>query len=529
WGMDGGDQEIPTIGGVSVDDAGHVYVVDETSNMNVQKLSTDGEFVTKWGGPGSGDGQFDYPHGIASSASEVYVADYTNRIQRFSASGALISTIGEVWSNEVVGVPVAIALHNALIYVIDQDSKKIKVLTYGATGITGRVVNHWSVDNEAQGMCLLSYPASLKTHPDLLGALIRNEIVATGYAETDDRGEFAILLPPNTEHVLHTWDCDGGEWAFDWYDGHGDLANADTIRVADEGATPIDTIELVEGSEIGGWVTNESGEFIQGVEIWVTDPSGYFLHWYGETDSDGFYADVGLRPDTPHKVEFWDPGETYRWEWFDDKPSIAMADDVRIPNPHDPVRLDAELGPWYDGWFLDDDDSVFEADIEWMAAEGITRGCNPRDGNTKFCPDSYVTRGQMAAFLVRALSLTERLDDPFIDDDDSIFEADIEKLAAAGITRGCNPQEGNTKFCPDNRVTRGQMAAFLVRAMGYTDDGGGDLFTDDDGSIFEHNIDCLGTAGVTRGCNPGDGNTKFCPDRYVTRGQMAAFLHRALG
>jgi hypothetical protein len=71
------------------------------------------------------------------------------------------------------------------------------------------------------------------------------------------------------------------------------------------------------------------------------------------------------------------------------------------------------------------------------------------------------------------------------------------------------------------------MAAFLVRALGYTDDGGGDLFVDDDDSSFEGDIDRLGTAGVTRGCNP-PANTRFCPDDFVTRGQMAAFLFRVL-
>ena len=177
-------------------------------------------------------------------------------------------------------------------------------------------------------------------------------------------------------------------------------------------------------------------------------------------------------------------------------------------------------------WFIDDNDSVFESDINWMAEEGITRGCNP-PVNDRYCPDARVTRGQMAAFLVRALGLTERLDNPFTDDDGSIFEGDIERLAAAGITRGCNPP-ANTRFCPDANVTREQMAAFLVRALGYTDNGGGDLFTDDDGSVFEGDIDRLGTAGVTRGCNP-PANTRFCPGSNVTRGQMAAFLHRALG
>ncbi|MGB9359093.1 MAG: S-layer homology domain-containing protein, partial [Acidimicrobiia bacterium] len=149
------------------------------------------------------------------------------------------------------------------------------------------------------------------------------------------------------------------------------------------------------------------------------------------------------------------------------------------------------------GSFWDDERSVFISDIEWMAANGITKGCNP-PLNDKYCPDGAVTRGQMAAFLVRALGLTDQVDDPFTDDDSSVFEADIEKLAAAGITKGCNPP-ANDRFCPDSKVTRAQMAAFLVRALGYTDNGGGNLFVDDDDSIFEADIDRLGTAGVTKG------------------------------
>ncbi|HSO49855.1 MAG TPA: S-layer homology domain-containing protein, partial [Acidimicrobiia bacterium] len=107
------------------------------------------------------------------------------------------------------------------------------------------------------------------------------------------------------------------------------------------------------------------------------------------------------------------------------------------------------------------------------------------------------------------------------------FENAIDKLGTAGVTQGCNPP-ANDRFCPDRLVTRGQMAAFLVRALGYSDDGGGDRFSDDDGSVFESAIDKLATAGVTQGCNP-PVNDRFCPDDPVTRGQMAAFLKRALG
>jgi hypothetical protein len=177
------------------------------------------------------------------------------------------------------------------------------------------------------------------------------------------------------------------------------------------------------------------------------------------------------------------------------------------------------------GTFLDDDGNIHEGSIEAIAAAGITRGCNP-PVNDLYCPSDPVNRGQMAAFLTRALGLTERLDNPFTDDDGSVFEADIERMAAAGITRGCNPP-ANDLFCPDAYVTRGQMAAFLVRALGYTDAGLGDLFTDDNDSVFEADIDRLGTAGVTKGCNP-PVNDEFCPNSPVSRDQMASFLTRAL-
>ena len=175
--------------------------------------------------------------------------------------------------------------------------------------------------------------------------------------------------------------------------------------------------------------------------------------------------------------------------------------------------------------FRDDDGSVFESDITWLAGAGITAGCNPPT-NDRYCPDALVTRGQMAAFLTRALDLPAVNRDTFVDDDGSIFESAIESLAAADITRGCNPPV-NDRFCPDATVTRGQMAAFLARAYGYPG-ASGDPFIDDDQSIFESAIEAIAAVGVTRGCNP-PVNDRFCPEAAVTRAEMAAFLHRADG
>ncbi len=177
--------------------------------------------------------------------------------------------------------------------------------------------------------------------------------------------------------------------------------------------------------------------------------------------------------------------------------------------------------------FWDTQGHVFESAINWLAMEGITQGCNP-PANFLFCPDHPVTRGQMATFLVRALGLPAFSGpDRFRDDDGHIFEGAIERFAQAGITVGCNPP-ANDRFCPDRPVTRGQMAAFLVRAFDLPAFTGPDGFRDDDGHVFESAIERLAQAGITVGCNP-PANNRFCPDQPVTRGQMAAFLKRAFG
>jgi hypothetical protein len=176
------------------------------------------------------------------------------------------------------------------------------------------------------------------------------------------------------------------------------------------------------------------------------------------------------------------------------------------------------------GFFDVLDDNVFAGDVAWLAQEGITGGCNP-PWSDFFCPDDAVTRGQMAAFLVRGLGLAASGTYEFADDDGSVFEADFDRLAEAEITVGCNPPS-NDRFCPDDAVTRGQMAAFLVRALDLVNSGQSQ-FIDDDGSVFESDIERLAAAGITYGCTP-PSNTRFCPGDTVTRGQMAAFLRRAL-
>ncbi|MGH8914541.1 MAG: S-layer homology domain-containing protein [Acidimicrobiia bacterium] len=180
-----------------------------------------------------------------------------------------------------------------------------------------------------------------------------------------------------------------------------------------------------------------------------------------------------------------------------------------------------------DNPFVDDNGHIFENAIEWLKAEGITLGCNPPT-NDRFCPDDPVTRGEMAVFLVRALDYSDNGGgDLFVDDDGLFYENSADRLFTAEVTVGCNPPTNN-RYCGERSVTRGQMAAFLARAFSLPAYNGPDRFVDDNGDIFEGAIERLAQAGITVGCNPPT-NNRFCPDQAVTRGQMAAFLKRAFG
>ena len=159
-------------------------------------------------------------------------------------------------------------------------------------------------------------------------------------------------------------------------------------------------------------------------------------------------------------------------------------------------------------------------EIVWLKDAGITRGCDPY--GIAFCPWRRVIRDEMAAFIVRALDLPPTTEDFFDDDNGRSREPDINALGAAGIATGCGPRA----FCPRSFITRAEMAAFLVRAFDLPPSDV-NRFADDDGHMLESDINALAAAGITNGCDPDD-TTLFCPSTFVTRESMALFLYRLL-
>ncbi|MFZ5879759.1 MAG: S-layer homology domain-containing protein [Chloroflexota bacterium] len=167
--------------------------------------------------------------------------------------------------------------------------------------------------------------------------------------------------------------------------------------------------------------------------------------------------------------------------------------------------------------------------IEMMYYNGVTGGCTLTPLN--YCPETGVTRAQMAIFLLRSKYGAEYTPPPATG---AIFgdipaghwaAAWIEQLAAEGITGGCSG--GN--YCPDTPITRDQMAVFLLRAIhgnAYNPPAADGDFADVPVDYWAATwIEQLAAEGITGGC----GNGNYCPTLVVTRAQMAVFLSAAFG
>ncbi len=173
--------------------------------------------------------------------------------------------------------------------------------------------------------------------------------------------------------------------------------------------------------------------------------------------------------------------------------------------------------------FTDIDGHTFFDDILTLVEAGVTQGCTP----TRFCPNADISRGQMATFLVTLLDLAAPTDDDdwpqFVDVDDSSTHAEsIAALVVAGLASGY--AEGG--FGPNDPVTRQQMATFLALALDLPEppaDYVGPFEDLNDGSVHNANILKIFIAGITQGTT----DTTYDPNGFVTRGQMAAFLVRA--
>ncbi len=190
-----------------------------------------------------------------------------------------------------------------------------------------------------------------------------------------------------------------------------------------------------------------------------------------------------------------------------------MSGETYVVSKSAPIFADVPATYW--AWYY----------IEQLYSNGVTGGCSTSP--LSYCPETTVTRAQMAVFLLRGEhgstyappavgSSTGFADVPT----DYWAAAWIKQLAEEGITGGC----GNGNYCPATPVTRDQMAIFLLRTKhgnAYTPPAATGVFADVPTDYWAAAwIEQLATEGITGGC--GGGN--YCPRNVVNRAQMAVFL-----
>lgn len=168
----------------------------------------------------------------------------------------------------------------------------------------------------------------------------------------------------------------------------------------------------------------------------------------------------------------------------------------------------------------------FYTEIGKLSARGITLGC----GSGYYCPDQPTLRQEMAAFIIRALGDfnppapgSQRFNDV---PPSSQFYAFIDELATLQITLGCS--QSPPLYCPGSSVSREQMAAFMMRALGEFNPPTPPTQRFQDvppNNAYYAFIDRMAARGITLGCSANP--PLYCPSDSVTRGQMAAFLVRA--
>ncbi|MFL5894366.1 MAG: hypothetical protein ACJ76Z_04545 [Thermoleophilaceae bacterium] len=122
--------------GIAAGPDGSVYVVDAEPDDRIERFDGAGTFLGSWGSPGTGDGQFQAPRGVAAGDPGLFVADGNGRVQRFTATGAFLDALdGPASGDPQFAGPSGIALSPAgKIYVSFNGGNRIA--RYGQTSET---------------------------------------------------------------------------------------------------------------------------------------------------------------------------------------------------------------------------------------------------------------------------------------------------------------------------------------------------------------------------------------------------------
>ena len=321
----------------------------------------------------------------------------------------------------------------------------------------------------------------------------------------------------------HTLMVDAPNWGQDWEfimrDNATNIFNSDPLR------NTVFSIHMYEVFDTPAPIQNYVSTFVNaGLPLVIGE--------FGPANGGGPGADIDAVMATAQANGIGYLG----WAWSGAGPGLDMVTNFdpdqetwwgnRIINGENGIARTSRQASVY-GTFEDVSKDYWAWDfIERLYRAGITGGCSSNPLN--YCPEQSVTRAQMAVFLEKGIwgsSFTAPNVSPtFTDTVGHWAENWIEALRSDGITGGC----GTNLYCPEDPVTRTQMAIFLLKAkygMSYTPPAVGSStgFTDVPSTHWAAPwIKQLAAEGITGGCGTGI----YCPESPVTRAQMAVFLVR---
>ena len=376
------------------------------------------------------------------------------------------------------------------------------------TSVSGRVTD---ADGRAlSGIRVVTSPVGTSA-----GSLVATPF-GGGEVVTAADGTYSIDTVPGIAYQILFTSTDGSyaseyyndRTPFDWGDRVETPApffDGDRVEIPAEGAVTGIDAQLALGGNVSGQVRDADGEPnpYAWVSLCLLDDS--YSCWSTAADESGFYEFRGVAPSV-----YTLQGGVGR--------CVTVGEGKH-------VEADLVAGATQGGFVDVPPDAYYSEPVGALAEQGVFTSTELPRWSNGFCPDAPIDRKTMAVWVVRVLDGEdpEQVDESRFDDVPSWwFEIRfIERMADLGITTGCGD---GTNFCPDDTVTRAQMAVFLSRAYSLPE-GPDQGFADvPDDAWYAADVARLAAAGITSGC--GDG-TNFCPGQDTTRAQMATFLWRA--
>ena len=299
WGNEDGQFNEPI--DIAIDRSGYFYVL-ERGNARIQKFTSNGQFVTKWGGWGSGDGQFKGPYGIAVDKDNyVYVADTENaRIQKFTSDGQFVTKWGSSGSGDgQFNWPEGIAVDSSgNVYIVDAGNCRIQKFTS-----KGKFIAKWGSEGNGDSQFNSPYGIAIDRSGD---------IYVTDYVwvkKFTSKGQFIVK-----------WGRDWGRENGEFIDPRGiAIDSSGNVYVADAGNARIQKL-TANGQFIAKWGSGGEGDgqfyepsgiaIDSGGNIYVSEfynnriqkftSNGLFIAKWGEGgEGDGqFYGPSGIAIDS---------------------------------------------------------------------------------------------------------------------------------------------------------------------------------------------------------------------------------------